>query len=1233
MTSAGATPADGPGPGPDAGTDAVPAPGSARRGAALMASGTAVSRGLGLLRQMVLISAIGATGQVADAFSVANKLPNVLYMLLAGGVLNAVLVPQVVRAYRRKVGQEYVDRLLSFGFAVLLAATVVLTAASPLLVRLYADPCSPAQQGLATTFAFWCVPQMFFYGVYALLGQVLNARGSFGPYMWAPVVNNVVSIAGFGAFIAIFSVAGADGRTAATWTGGETLLLAGSATLGVIAQALVLFPALRATGVHYRFRWGIRGSGLGRAGGVATWTLIGLAIGQLGYVVVSRVASAAPGAAGVAGGACAPDGPVAGNAAYDSAFLIFMLPHSLVTVSLATALFTRLAHQAHENDVDGVRGTLSVGLRVVGLFTVLATAVLMVLAVPATNIVLWSSTSGQVEAVAAVVLAMAVGLPAFGAWSMCQRVYYAYEDARGMVPIQVVMAVVVVVGTLLGRAVLAPTSWVVGAGLSMSASYLVGAVLGMWHLRSRLRTVDGPRVVRTHVQALVAGAVAGVVGIVVLAVIRSLLPPANLTSLVECAVVAPVMCLVFVVMLRLSRVSELGLLIDPVLARVRRRRGAAPSSLGAGRADGSVTVDEVVGRGTVLSGRYRVLEPAPSDLPGSSSWRATDQILDRVVRVRVLSSGHISQALDGARRAALVTDARLVRVLDVGTHEGHGYVVTENVAGPSLADLLASGPLTADQARAVVGEAAAALEVARRRGVHHLALRPSAVHVTDDGRVVVSGLGLDAGLLGTVARDAHTTTRADTVGLVRVLYAALTGRWPADDALAQIVGLPAAPTDGDALVGPADVVADVPADLDTLCVVTLGPHEDGPHSPGELVRELEPWGAIRAVPSSVPTPVVIAPGLAANLSADDDHVDPDAFDVDDMEDTAPIAVQRESIRTTFETQPPPAGVNLPGTPPPAAPTRTSAFGARAAGTAAAAGAGAGAVSASLPPTAPAAAPSPASSPAPSPEPGPFPTDEAVPPTAVTPAAASTASSTPAVPSGPESFSFDQLVEEQDVRTTPERRFNPTALVLVLVGIAVVIGVVLAFKALFSSLDTGAPQARPVPTATSTAPKPTSTDESPSPDESESAPAETGAPPVIASATTVDPSDDDGEHQEAVKRAFDGDPSTYWYTMTYKRADFAGFKDGVGYVMKLKEPTKVSTVTLHANGTGGKVEIRDSSAKDPSGGTLLASGEFGSSVTYTLDPATTTGTLTLWITELPTAADGTFRLELSEIELS
>lgn len=551
-------------------------PASIGRASALMGSGTAASRALGLLRSIALAAAIGATGQAADAFAVANKLPNILYQLLAGGALNAVLVPQVVRAYKRRAGQEYVDRLLTLGFAVLAGTTLLLTVAAPLLVLLYADPGNHDQVVLATTFAYWCIPQMFFYGVYGLLGQVLNARESFGPYMWAPVVNNVVAIAGCGLFIAMF---GSSSGQAGGWSGAKVAVLAGSATLGIVAQALVLFPALTRAGVRFRLRWGVRGTGLGRAGSVAMWTFAGLGVGQLAFIVQSRIASAAPAEAlarvhGVAT-AQATTG-VAGNAAYDYAFLVFILPHSLVTVSLMTALFTRLSAQATDRDRAGVRDTLSTGLRALGLFTIPTTVVVSLLALPVVRLIIWHPRPGEVSAVAGVTVAMMLGLPVLGIWSMCQRVYYAYEDARSMLSPQVVMAVVIVVGTLLGWLLAPPQWWVAVSALSVSLSYVVGTLMALRHVHWLIGGFDGARVLRLHLRATLAAAAALVVGAPLLLLLGAGAQMSLVGAAVRCVVVGGAMVAVYVLVLRAMRVPELEVLAGPVRAVLARFPGRRP---------------------------------------------------------------------------------------------------------------------------------------------------------------------------------------------------------------------------------------------------------------------------------------------------------------------------------------------------------------------------------------------------------------------------------------------------------------------------------------------------------------------------------------------------------------------------------------------------------------------------------------------------------------------------------
>ncbi|HEY8721566.1 murein biosynthesis integral membrane protein MurJ [Pengzhenrongella sp.] len=532
----------------------------------LMASGTAVSRVLGFVKGALLVYAIGLTGNAANTFAVGNKLPNILYLLIAGGVLNAVLVPQVVRAYKRADGDDFVNRLLTLGAVLLAALAGLLTLAAPLLVSLYTSYADPRLTDLAVLFAYWCLPQVLFYGLYALIGQVLNARGSFGPLMWAPVVNNLVAMAGLGAFIAVHGVF-ADHKglinDPATWTGTQVALLAGTATLGVVAQAFVLLVPLYRSGFRYRPRWGFRGVGMGNTGRVASWTFAGLVVGQLGVLVITNVASAVGNTAGGGAG-------LAGNAVYDNAFLVFMLPHSLVTVSLLTALFTGLSARAAANDVVAVRADLSFGLRTVGLFTVIAAAVLMVLAYPFARVLQPSASSQDVSALSAVILVMLLGLPAFGAWSMTQRVFYAYEDARSMVPIQVGMAAVVAGGSLLTQALTEPRYWVVGAGLSMTISYGLGAVVALVLLRRKLGTLGAGPILRLHVRAVLAALVAAGAGWTSVHLIGHLAASGAPRAVLVCVGVGLLMTAIYAGLLKLMHVRELDDLVRPLLRRVGR---------------------------------------------------------------------------------------------------------------------------------------------------------------------------------------------------------------------------------------------------------------------------------------------------------------------------------------------------------------------------------------------------------------------------------------------------------------------------------------------------------------------------------------------------------------------------------------------------------------------------------------------------------------------------------------
>ena len=261
------------------------------RDVALMTAGTMTSRLFGLARGILLASVIGAAGLTADVFQVANTLPNTLYILVGGGILNGILVPQIVKAkLHDDGGAEFVNRIVTLTTAFLLGSTVLVTLAAPWLVHLFSDFRADALE-LSTTFAYICLPQMFFYGMYTLLGQILNARGLFWPYLWAPVVANLVAIVG----LIWFRLAGYPlGAPISQWTPAMVAILGGTATLSIAIQAVALIIPLRRLGFRFRPVWGLRGVGLGTSSRVAMWTFAAVAVSQLGFMVQPELHSGGP---------------------------------------------------------------------------------------------------------------------------------------------------------------------------------------------------------------------------------------------------------------------------------------------------------------------------------------------------------------------------------------------------------------------------------------------------------------------------------------------------------------------------------------------------------------------------------------------------------------------------------------------------------------------------------------------------------------------------------------------------------------------------------------------------------------------------------------------------------------------------------------------------------------------------------------------------------------------------
>ena len=540
---------------------------SVTRSSLVMASGTIVSRILGFARAVLLAAAIGVTTDAADAFGVANQLPNNVYAIIVGGVLNAVLVPQLVKARKgADGGKGYIDRFVTLAITVFFSVTLVFTIAAPLLVRLYTSGWSEDQLALATAFAYWCLPQLFFYGLYSVFGEVLNSRKAFGPFMWAPVLNNVVSLAGLGAFILIFAADPTGERAISEWGADRITLLAGSATLGVAAQALILLVSWRRIGLKLSLNFQWRGFGLGPALRAASWSLGMVLVTQIGGLVQTAVASTA-----AAERASSP--AVASVAAAAIAWLIFMLPHSVVTVSIATAYFTRMAEHNQAGRIDDFKKDLTTGLRVIALVSVFSTATLIVLSYPIARVFV-----GEYPATAAlgnVIAAFMLGLLPFSFVYMIQRAFFALEDTKTPFIFTSVQIAIHIAGSVTMGFMMPKQYLVVSIALVTAFSITIQGIVGYSMLKRRIGGLGGLGVgpaVGKFLVAVIPAAASGVGIMFALGGIGAGAFPVDkvLTAVASSAAVGLAMGLVYAAFLWLLKAGELR----EVFAGLRGRFGA-----------------------------------------------------------------------------------------------------------------------------------------------------------------------------------------------------------------------------------------------------------------------------------------------------------------------------------------------------------------------------------------------------------------------------------------------------------------------------------------------------------------------------------------------------------------------------------------------------------------------------------------------------------------------------------
>ena len=450
------------------------------RSTAAMAVGTTLSRATGFLRVASMAFALGvAETRLADAYNVANNVPNIVYELILGGILTSIFVPVFVHRLAERGRDEAwrsAQAVMTVAVIVLAAVMVVGIVAAPWIVKLYtirvpaAD--RPAVQELATLFLRFFMPQIVLYGVGAVATGLLNAHRRFAVPMFVPVLNNLIAVGAFVTF-AVLPVPGPGAPSPENISVLQKLVLGAGTTAGVAAMTLALWPSLRALGFRLRWRTDWRDPAVRSLVRLSGWAVFYVVMNQLGLLVVIVLAGGVPG----------------GYTAYQAAFIFFQLPHAIFSVSIMTALLPSLSEAWTRGDRRSFRAELARGIRGSAFVVVPAAAGYLVLARPIVRLLLEHGVAGSASTnlVSSVLVFFALGLFSFSAFLLFLRAFYAMRDTRTPAMINLFAVGLNVVLNL----ALFPVLQVEGLALAHAVAYTFAAITAAVVLRRRLGGLEG----------------------------------------------------------------------------------------------------------------------------------------------------------------------------------------------------------------------------------------------------------------------------------------------------------------------------------------------------------------------------------------------------------------------------------------------------------------------------------------------------------------------------------------------------------------------------------------------------------------------------------------------------------------------------------------------------------------------------------------------------------------------
>src|SRR4051812_16229370 len=527
---------------------------------AVMAAGSLVSRVIGFVRNALIGMTLGAG--IGDAYTSAQFLPGQIYELLLGGILSSVLIPLLVR--RRKAdpdgGQEFTQKLLTFAIVSLGIATLLVVAAAPLITAIQASKgTTEAYSDLVTKFAYLILPIIFFTGLSALIAAVLNVRGHFAAPMWAPILNNLVVIATCGIFIVTFGTT--KGLRPEDMTSGRIALIGLGTLLGMVVQAIGLLPALRKVGFNWKWRWDPRALGLREIGKLAGWMLCYVGANQVAVFVVVRILNQVAGK------------DSASVLAFNNVYLLTMMAHGIIGVSVMTALLPKMSAAAAEGRYAEVSADLSRGIRLTAAALAPIAVVYGVLGAPIAVTLFQGGAYGNDAALAtgAVLVVAAFAVLPLSISYLCTYAFYSLQGNRTAALINLPVVAVRIGAYVVLAEVLDKSLSAAGMTAGNAISYVVSALISLAVLRRRIGRLNLGSLASGLVRVLIAAAIAAALGLLVVRMLPGAgAPDGRGEALIQIVAGGIVILVSYLCAAALLRVQEVSQVVGMVRRKIRR---------------------------------------------------------------------------------------------------------------------------------------------------------------------------------------------------------------------------------------------------------------------------------------------------------------------------------------------------------------------------------------------------------------------------------------------------------------------------------------------------------------------------------------------------------------------------------------------------------------------------------------------------------------------------------------